>query len=117
MRSAVACTTWLLLAAAAGAQPSPTPEVPEPPLLRDILVEADYLLLAPRRAWQTYAIVGLNPFWGPIGVVKSLDGNYDSGFRVGAGFRFADDWEALLRYTYFHSAAEDAVSRPPQGSV
>ncbi|MFO0877405.1 MAG: Lpg1974 family pore-forming outer membrane protein [Gemmataceae bacterium] len=94
---------------ALGANPfPPAPVAPPPPPASElveprIILGAEYLLLAPRRSGQTYAIVGRNPFWGPQGEIKSLDGGYDSGFRLSAGFRAPEaPWEMVLRYTYFH---------------
>ncbi|MFO0841771.1 MAG: Lpg1974 family pore-forming outer membrane protein [Gemmataceae bacterium] len=84
----------------------------------DLLIDGEYLLLAPRRPGQTYAVVGTNPFWGPVGTIKSVDGGYDSGLRVGAGWRFADGgWDVMGRYAYFHSSADDVATRPAGGQV
>lgn len=78
----------------------------------DLIIDGEYFLLAPRRTGQTYAIEGRNPFWGPLGGVRSLDGSYDSGFRIGAGWRFEEGVEVFGRYTYYHSAADDVARRP-----
>jgi hypothetical protein len=113
---------------AVGLQPPPPPPleatshrtvfVHEEKKCGDLLIDGEYLLLAARRPAQTYAIVGTNPFWGPVGTIKSVDGGYDSGLRVGAGWRFADgEWDVMGRYAYFHSSADNVATRPAGGTV
>jgi hypothetical protein len=66
--------------------------------------------MRPRRRGQDYAIVGVNPNFAPLGEIRSVEGGFDSGFRVGIGYRFPDDgWEVRFLYTYFHTAGDDGV--------
>jgi hypothetical protein len=102
--------------------PPPPPELitytTDTQKIGDLLTDGEYLLLAPRRPAQTFAIVGSNPNWGPIGIIRSVDGNYDSGFRVGAGWRFVEEeCDVMARYTYYHTAADDIAGAPPGGKV
>ncbi len=83
----------------------------------DWLFEGEYLLLAARRGGQTYAIVGTNPNWGPVGSIQSVDGHYDSGLRVAVGYRFADELEVFARYSYFRSTADGVAPAPDGGTV
>jgi hypothetical protein len=73
--------------------------------------------MAPRRRAQDFALVGTAPFGGPIGTLKSVEGGYDSGFRVGAGYRFCEGMEVLFNYTHYHTSGDDAVLRAPPGQV
>lgn len=95
-----------------------TTYIPAPDPQRGILLEAEYFLLAPRREGQTYAIFGRNPFWGPLGEVKSLDGGYNSGFRISAGCRTPDHpWEVMLRYAYFHADNDATLQTTPSDTI
>lgn len=102
----------LLLALLAG------PAVAEPPdWLGNLMFDGELFFLAPRRSGQTFAVVGTNHRWGPVGTVHSLDGNYDPGFRLTAAWRLTDDLDVRLGYAYFHGNADAAVTRPPTGAV
>jgi hypothetical protein len=82
------------------------------------IIDGEYLLMRPRRRSQDYAVVGSDPNGGPIGVIKSLEGGFDSGFRVGAGYRFpGENWEARFYYTFYHETGNDLVAAPPGGFV
>lgn len=75
------------------------------------LFGGEYLLVRPRRGGQDYAIVGGNPNWGPVGDIKSIEGGFDSGFRVGLGYRFAGEgWELGAWYTNYHVGGNDGVA-------
>lgn len=78
----------------------------------ELLVQGEYLLLAPRRTGQTYGLTGTNPNFGPLGHLRSLDGNYDSGFRIGAGFTFGEELDVMARYTYFNTDANEGFTAP-----
>ena len=77
------------------------------------LVDADYLLMTSRGSGREYAIAGTNPVLGPIGAIKTIGtGNYNSGFRLGAGYRFPGEGvEVMFRYTFLHNANTDDVGR------
>jgi Legionella pneumophila major outer membrane protein precursor len=78
------------------------------------VIDAEYLLMASRRGNQDYAVVGSAPILGPVGVVKSIDGNYDSGLRVGAGYRIpGENMEVMFRYTFLHNDSNQNATQPP----
>jgi hypothetical protein len=77
-----------------------------------ILFTGDVLLLRPVRRGQDYAVVGTNPNFGPLGIVRSVEGGYDSGFRVGAGYRCDCGWETVVSYTYFDTNDRDNATAP-----
>src|SRR2546430_1198005 len=66
--------------------------------------------LRPRRRERDYALVGANPNWGPVGVIKNLDGGFDSGARFGVGYHWCGGYEAIFQYTHFHTAGDDQVT-------
>lgn len=73
---------------------------------------------ARRRASQDYALVGNNPNVGPIGDIRTVDGAYDPGLRVAAGYRFCPDGlDVMARYTYWHGQREDAASANGPGTA
>ena len=76
------------------------------------LFDGEFMLCSPRRRVQDYAIVGTAPLGTPIGTIRGVEGNYDPGFRIGVGYRLpgTDGLEVMGRYTYWHSAGNDAVS-------
>ena len=78
------------------------------------LFDADYFLMTSRSSGREYAIAGTNPILGPIGTIKTVGtGNYNSGFRLGAGYRFpGEDVEVMFRYTFLHTTAGDGTTRP-----
>src|SRR5262249_15336099 len=56
--------------------------------------DGEFFLWAPRRRGQDYAIVGSAPLGTPIGTIRSTEGVYDPGFRIGAAYRFPErGWE------------------------
>jgi hypothetical protein len=74
------------------------------------IVDFEYLLLHPVRGNTDYAVLGTNPNWGPIGVVQHADGGFDSGFRIGAGYKWSNGFDTVFRFTYFHANADHMVS-------
>ncbi len=84
-----------------------------------VLFDGEFFAWAPRRrAGQDYALVGTNTNVGPVGTVRTVDGDYDVGFRLGGGYRFGKDGlDVMARYTYWHGQREDAVSAVPGGAV
>lgn len=78
------------------------------------LFDAEYFLMASRSPGREYAIVGTTPVLGPVGVIKSVDsGNYNSGFRLGAGYRFPGEGvEVMFRYTFLHTSSGDSSAAP-----
>jgi hypothetical protein len=82
------------------------------------IIDADFLLWRPLRRNQDYAVVGTNPNFGPSGTIMSVEGKFDPGFRVGAGYRLpGEGWEAVLDYTSFRTTGNNAVSAPDGGFV
>ena len=78
------------------------------------LLDGEYFLMASRSTGREYAIVGANPILGPVGVIKTVgSGNYNSGFRLGAGYRFpGEDIEVMFRYTFLHTSSGDTTTAP-----
>src|SRR3954454_7065870 len=74
-------------------------------------------MMATRRAGQDFAILGPTPVFGPQGEVQSIRDGYNAGFRVAAGMRAEDGWEALFRYTYLNCDADLVVRRPAGQSL
>ncbi|MGL4554724.1 MAG: Lpg1974 family pore-forming outer membrane protein [Gemmataceae bacterium] len=74
------------------------------------LLEGEFFLWAPRRRAQDYAILGTNPNFAPLGTVKTLEGGYDPGLRIGAGYRFASGVEATGVYTHWHTSADEFLT-------
>lgn len=75
-----------------------------------ILFDGQVLAWAPRRRAQDYAIQGTAEF-GPVGRIRTLEGGYDPGLRVGAGYRLpGEGLELMAVYTHWHSAAEETIS-------
>lgn len=82
------------------------------------LIDGELFLWAPRLAGQDYAILGTNPnMLGVVGTVKSVEGGYDPGFRLNAGYRFANGLEATFGYTHWHSSSNDQVSADGSNQV
>lgn len=104
---------------------SPVPRHPAAPVevesaehggLGPFFFDGEFFLLAPRRRGQDYALVGSAPLGTPIGTIRSVEGDYDPGFRIGAGYRFPEEgWQVFGRYTYWHSAANDRVQAAGPG--
>jgi hypothetical protein len=87
------------------------PVVCDPPApAGGFLAEVDYLLLRPLHRATDFAVVGVNPNWGPIGVIHNVDGGFDSGFRVGAGYGWGAGGDVMFRYTNFHASASETVN-------
>ena len=50
---------------------------------------------------------------GPVGDIKSVDGGYHSGFRLGTAYRFpGEEVEVAFRYTFLHTDDDAGVSQP-----
>jgi hypothetical protein len=81
------------------------------------LADAEFLYWRPVRSNQDYAISGTNPGFGPLGDIKTVDGGYNTGFRVGGGYRFCNGWEASLYYTYFQAAHGTDAGQPGSGAL
>jgi hypothetical protein len=97
--------------------PAETPKVePEPLETRggrgSFLIDGEFFLWAPRRTGQDYAILGTNPNFAPLGTIKNLEGSYDAGFRINAGYRFDTGLEATFGYTHWHTAADEFLTAP-----
>ncbi len=82
------------------------------------ILDGEFLLVHPYSRGQDYAVLGANPNGGPIGEVKSVPGDLDTGFRVGAGYRIpGEGWEIHSVYTYIHSNDKSSVDAGPGESV
>jgi hypothetical protein len=77
-----------------------------------IIITGDFLLMRPVRRDQDYAIVGSSPNFGPLGVIRSVEGGYDTGFRIGAGYRCCAGWESVVSYTYLDTTGKDVAAAP-----
>jgi hypothetical protein len=79
-----------------------------------LLFDGEFFAWAPRRRGQDYAIYGTAPLGTPIGTIRTLEGGYDPGFRIGAAYRLPEHgWEVYGAYTYWHSAANDHITAIP----
>src|SRR5436190_437914 len=95
-------------------EPSHDPHVTDHGAMNDhggesgaLIATGDFLLLRPRRRAQDFAILGTNPFWGPQGTIQNVEGGFDAGLRVGAGWRCPGEcWRIDLIYTNIHSAGD-----------
>jgi len=75
---------------------------------------AEFLVLRARRTAFDYAIPGDTSGLVPVGGVRSLNYDLQTGFRGELGHRFGHSgWEAFFGYTYYHTAAEEAFTAPP----
>lgn len=52
---------------------------------------------------------GMGPSDGLVGKVHQIDFDWDPGFRVGAGYRFANLWELSGVYTFYFTDDHDSV--------
>lgn len=53
-----------------------------------------------------------------IGDVKTLEYDWDFGFRLNLGYRWGvSKWDLFAEYTYFHDKASESLRRDPDGSV
>jgi hypothetical protein len=76
-----------------------------------LLFDADFLLVRPLQRGQDFAIIGTNPNIGPVGVIKSVDGDVNTGFRVGAGYRIpGEGLEIHAVYTYIHGNDKSTIA-------
>jgi hypothetical protein len=81
-------------------------------------VDAEYLLLRPRRRAFDFAITDPSTKDAPIGCIESLEWRTRSGVRVGGGYAFpGDGWEIGAYYTYLHSDADAFAARPTGGTL
>jgi hypothetical protein len=81
-------------------------------------MDAEYLLLRPRRRAFDFAITDPSSKDAPIGSIESLEWRTRSGVRVGGGYAFpGDGWEAGAYYTYLHSDASAFVAKPSGGTL
>ncbi len=77
------------------------------------IIEGEYLLLAVRGLPQTYALSGTVPQLGPMGGTQTIPSGYESGFRVGFGWRLADSGaDSVIRYTYYSNQSDTSVASP-----
>jgi hypothetical protein len=76
------------------------------------LFDADYLLLRPRRGSQDYAVLSReNALLTPLGDVRTVDGAYSSGLRLGTGYRCASEpWDVLAEYSYYHNRGQEEAA-------
>jgi hypothetical protein len=80
------------------------------------LADAEYLYMRARSRPLDYAIPSSNPLGGPVGAIQSVDYEWRSGFRIGAGVRLpTEGWEAVFNYTYLHSSNNAHTASPPGG--
>jgi hypothetical protein len=88
------------------------------PAWSGLFVDADYLLIKPRRTALDYAISAPNTDQVPAGNIESIDWQIRSGFRFGAGYEFPDQgWALSAHYTYLHSTEASSVTAPSGGTV
>ena len=81
-------------------------------------IDAEYLLLRPRRRSFDFAITDPSTKDAPIGNIESLEWRTRSGVRVGGGYAFpGDSWEVGAYYTYLHSDADAFVAKPSGGTL
>jgi hypothetical protein len=74
---------------------------------------AEFLVLRARRTAFDYAIPGDNTGLVPVGSVRSLNYDFQPGFRGELGHRFGGTgWEVSFGYTYYHTSAIDSLSAP-----
>lgn len=77
-------------------------------------VNADYLYMTIDEGGQDYVITQYMAgpmLMGPGGTIEQVEADWDSGFRVGFGYRLPyDGWEANARYTRFHTENDDTTT-------
>jgi Legionella pneumophila major outer membrane protein precursor len=69
------------------------------------LFDAQYLYMRVRRQPEDYVLV--NPTGDPtraIGTQQDIGWDWRSGMRLGFGYQFGEQWDAMFHYTYLHSA-------------
>ena len=73
----------------------------------------EFLTLRARRSAFDYAIPGDTAGLVPVGPIRSLNYDFQPGFRGELGHRFGGSgWEAYLGYTYYHTSAIDKLVAP-----
>lgn len=75
----------------------------------NVRVTADYLLWKAHVDQLNYAMDGLN-FPTASGETRELDWQWDSGFKVGAGYIFNSGWDVYLNYTWFHTNVKGSAT-------
>jgi len=80
----------------------------------DFFVTGDYLFMHVNQSGTAYA-VKVEDTVSNKGKVKNLDFGWDSGFRVGLGYRMPHDkWELAVNWTRFYTDAHDRVNSDGQ---
>jgi len=75
---------------------------------------AEFLVLRARRAAFDYAIPGDTSGLVPVGPIRNLNYELQTGLRAELGHRFGHSgWEAFFTYSYYHTAAGDSLTAPP----
>lgn len=83
-----------------------------------LFVDAEYLFMRPRSRELDFAIVDPSNLGAPIGSVQNLEWEWNSGVRIGGGYRLPPDgWQVGVYYTYFHSGTSSAIGAPPGGTL
>ena len=93
-------------------------EVPVDDSSSGFFLDAEYLFMQPRRQALDFAIVSPTANGTPQGSVESLEWDWNSGLRLGGGFRLpAEGWEMGVFYTYLHSNASRSLAAPAGGTL
>src|SRR5262245_53994371 len=83
-----------------------------------LFLRGSYLFLQPRRRALDFAIADPNTDARPQGSVESLPWHSGSGLRAGGGYFFGhSQWEVRAYYTYFHTNASRALTKPAGGTL
>jgi hypothetical protein len=91
-----------------------TPLVPHEP---GLFVNAEALIMRPRRGVFDFAIIQPTNSLAIAGPIRSLNFDTSAGVRGELGYQFGHSgWDVLFGYTYFRTAA-DGFESAPQGGV
>jgi hypothetical protein len=78
--------------------------------------EVGYLLMKPRRRALDFAIIDPNNSGTSVGSIESLGWDWESGIRIGGGYRLpGPGWEVGLYYNYLHAHGQESITSPPGG--
>jgi len=80
--------------------------------------DVEYMLVRPYMHGQDFALVGTNPNVGPIGVIHSVEGDYNSGLRFAFSYRCpGEGWDLQTVFTTIHNEANSTLGAPTGESV
>jgi hypothetical protein len=81
-------------------------------------ISAEFLMLRARRTAFDYAIPGDTTGLVPVGSIRSLNYDFQPGFRGELGHRFGGSgWELSVGYMYYHTSASDSLGAPTGQTV